>query len=58
MSSCQYGQRPAAVGEPAVGVFVLAAGGLDDAVEGDELVNDELSHGDLLGFLEDPLGPP
>jgi len=33
------------VREPAVAVFIFAAGGLDDAVEGDELVNDELSHG-------------
>jgi hypothetical protein len=33
------------VREPTVSIFVLATGGLDDAVEGDELVNDELSHG-------------
>src|SRR5262249_8408008 len=39
------GHGPAAAREPAVAVLVLASRGLDDAVERDELVNDELSHG-------------
>src|SRR6185369_5528089 len=36
---------PAAVREPVVAILVRAPGGLDDAVERDELRNDELSHG-------------
>src|SRR5216117_1586327 len=39
------GAGPAAVGEAAIGVFVFAAGRLHDAVQGDEFVYDELSHG-------------
>src|SRR5687768_14341349 len=36
--------RTAAVLESSVGIFVLAAGRLHDAVERDELGNDQLSH--------------
>src|ERR1044071_6436368 len=41
--------RPAPVGEATVAVLVGTARRLDDAVEGDELVNDQCTHG-LLSF--------
>ena len=42
--------RPAAVPEPAAGVLVRAAGGLHDAIEADELTDDD-SHCLLLLLL-------
>jgi len=51
------GARPAAVREPVVAILVSAARGLNDAVEGDELVNDELSQ-DVSPWLRGDVTPP
>jgi hypothetical protein len=38
------GKRPAAVSEAAIGVFFGIAWRLDDAIQRDELVNNDFSH--------------
>src|SRR5690606_31663665 len=46
------GRRPAAVTEPVGRVLVRRSRRLDDAVQADELLHDDLSHGlTILGFV-------